>query len=262
MFDYQDKTVVITGATGGLGSELCWEFLRQGARLAMCSRSEERLQHLHEKILSFGGKSIYRAANVSNPEEVKKFIQYVLQEYKSFDVLINNAGITTNIDFLKITNEMVEEEIKVNYLGAVYLMKEIIPFFLKKNEGQIINISSILAFRPFPFLASYSASKAAMSAFTDSLRIELRGTDIDVINVYPGKLNTSFSNNPQMSRKAKYKNIVGKGMNPENAAKIIVAAASRKKRNIHTHISGQIIFWCNPLLGPIFEKILYHAKVK
>ena len=152
-------------------------------------------------------------------------------------------------------------------------MKEVLPLILKNGKGQIINISSVCSFNPFPFLSSYSASKAALSAITNSLQIEFYGENIDIINVYVAKLANglrfpppagSFHSNLQqrLIRGEKKKDIIKGGMNPRIAAKKIIIAASKRKKNIHTHIvEGRIIFYLNAFIAPILKKLLYYLKV-
>jgi len=251
MFNYSHKTVLITGASGGLGRELCFEFARRQAQLAICGRSEEKLQILSKEISGIGGKVIYRALDVSSIEKARDFVSCVLREFGSIDCLVNNAGIATSISSLEINEAIVKKEAEVNYFGPVYFMQEIIPFMLKQGRGQIINISSIAAFRPLPYLASYSASKAALSAFGDSLRSECLGRNIDIINVYLGQVDTGFGGRDK-----------GKGMNPEKAAKKIISAASKRKAIVHTHIEGRFLFLLNAFFPLLADRLLYQAKVK
>ncbi len=262
MFNYRDKIIIVTGATGGLGRQLCFEFVKRKAKLAICSQSEEKLKILSEGILKSGGQSIYKVVDVSVPEQVKEFVRYVLQEYGGIDVLVNNAGIATCVCFTAMEETLLKREMGVNYFGPVYFMKEIVPCLLKRGRGQIINISSVSAFRPLPFLSSYSASKAALSAFTDALRTEFYNEKIDIINVYPGKVNTKFCQQEEIIGRGKNKNILGKGMDPKRAARKILIAASKGKTVIHTHMEGRIIFLLNALFARIFEKLLYRVKVK
>ena len=262
MFDYRDKIVIVTGATGGLGRQLCLELARRKAKLAICSQSEEKLKALSDEVLNLSGRSIYKVVDVSVYEQVKEFVKQVLREFGGIDVLINNAGIATCVCFGALEEELLKREMGVNYFGPVYLMKEALPCLLKRGAGQIINISSVSAFRPSPYLASYSATKAALSAFTDALRTEFYDKKIDIINVYLGKVNTKFCQQEEIIGGGKNKNILGKGMDPQRAARKILIAASRGKAVIHTHIEGRIIFLLNAFFARIFEKLLYRAKVK
>jgi hypothetical protein len=209
-----------------------------------------------------GGQAIFKVTDVSVIKEINELKEFTLQRYNGIDVLVNNAGIANYGKFSTVDNDIIEKEIKTNYLGPIYLMKEMMPLFLKKEEGQIINISSILAFRPFPFLASYSATKAALSAFTDALRIEMQDKHIDIINVYLGKLSVGISQQqePIVGKKNKY--LLNKAMTPKDAAKIIILAASKRKKIIYTHFEGRIILWLNSIFPLFLGGLLYRLKVK
>lgn len=273
MFDYKDKSIIITGATGALGRELCYEFAKRGAKLAICGRSSDKLSGLANDILALGGECIYKAIDISAIEQVKDFVNYVIDRYKGVDVLLNCAAMANFGSFSALTTEAIVKETAVNYLGPVYFMKEVLPLMLTKGEGQTINISSVCSFNPFPFLASYSASKAALSAMTNSLQIELSGKNIDIINVYVAKLACGLRFPPQegslhsmlqqkLSPKGK-DNIARGGMSPKIAAKMIISSASKGKKNIHTHIvEGRIVFYFNPFITPVLKKLLYYLKVR
>lgn len=274
MFNYKNKSVIVTGATGALGRKLCLEFTRRGAKVAMCSRSQEKLVNLLEDITKTGGRGIYKVVDIQAIEQIRDFVKYTALEFNGVDVLVNNAAIANFGSFSTLTMEDIEKEIMVNYLGPVYFMKEVLPLMLMKKEGQIINISSVCSFNPFPFLSSYSASKAALSAMTDSLQIEFYGKNIDIINVYVAKLSGGLRFMPppgsfhaflqqKLMRKDKENNMIKGGMSPEIAAKKIILAASRRKKNIHTHIwEGWIIFYLKAFIAPILKKLLYYSKVK
>ncbi len=262
MFNYENKVILVTGATGGLGREICFEFARRRAKIVMCSQSIEKLTALSREIRSLGGEAIFKATDISVAKEVSELVEFAIQQYNCIDVLVNNAGIANYGKFSSVDHDIIEKEIKINYLGPIYLLKTIMPVLLKREEGQIINISSILSFRPFPFLASYSASKAALSAFTDALRIEMQDTQIDIVNIYLGKLSVGISQQQELIGGKKNKDIIKNGMNPKKATKKIISAASRRRKNIHTHLEGRFIFLLNSMLPLLLEKLLYYFKVK
>jgi len=253
---------LLTGATGGLGRELCFEFARRGARLVISSRSEEKLEQLAGEIMAFGGRAVFKTADVSVKQEVGELVNFALRSYNGIDVLVNNAGIAHTRLFSAIESEAIEKEIRINYLGPVFLMKEILPLLLKQRSGQIINISSLVAFRPFPLLVSYSATKAALSALTDALRIELQSDRLDIINVYLGKLSAGISQQRGPADENRNKQITSAGMSPETAAKKIISAAGRNKKTIHTHPEGRLILWINSIWPGLLENLLYRLKLK
>lgn len=259
---YLNKVVVITGATGSLGRELCFEFTKRGSKIAICSRSEDKLKKLSEEISQIGGRLIYKKVDVSIAKDVKQFINFVIKKYGDIDVLVNNAGIINAGNFLDLEEKMIEKEISINYLGPVYFIKEVLPMMLKKQNGQIINISSIVYFRPFPFLSTYSASKAALSALTDALRSELQDKRVKIIHVCMGKLKSGVSLKAEKTGKNKYKSISHSGMEPIVAARKIINNASLGKEIIYTHFESRPILWLNAFFPSFLDKFLYHSKIK
>ncbi|PIQ99616.1 MAG: hypothetical protein COV66_10710 [Nitrospinae bacterium CG11_big_fil_rev_8_21_14_0_20_45_15] len=260
-YDYKDKTVLITGASRGLGREMCLEFSRRGARLALCSRNEKLLGALVDEVRQSGGVVIAKALDCTKPEEAQDWLEWVLAEFGRIDVLVNNVGTATPVPFSSLETSLIEEEIRINYLAPVHLLRLALPLMKKKGRGQIINVTSLSAILPFPFLTSYSASKAALAAFGTALRTETLGEGIDVINVFPGKMDTGFHQD-QMEGGGTNKNISGSGLAPEIAAKRIINATGKRRTTVYTELSGRIIGLFHPLCAFILESMLHRAKIK
>lgn len=249
---------------------MCVEFVRRGAKVAMCGRSEEKLSALARELSSQGGQCIYRALDVSSAAQIQDFVRFAAERHGSIDVLVNNAGTANFGTFEDMTAEMIEKETRVNYVGPALLMKEVLPLLRSKGEGQVLNISSVCGYTPYPLLSSYSATKAALSALTQALQIELVGSRIGVINAYVGKLAGGLRFAPRPGslhsiwerKSGEPGKAAASGMDPAVAARKIVAKAARGCKNIHTHPVGRIIYWFHPLALPVLRRLLYYAKLK
>ncbi|MEX0997049.1 MAG: SDR family NAD(P)-dependent oxidoreductase [Flavobacteriaceae bacterium] len=187
------KTVLITGATSGIGLETARVFAKNNFNIILCGRRVERLKTLkgefdkHTKVhtLSF---------DVRNKEDVFKSIASLPEAFSSIDVLINNAGNAHGLDTFQDGNtDDWDAMMDINVKGLLYVTKAILPQMLEKNLGHIINIGSTAAKEVYPKGGVYCASKAAVDSINQGLRIDLNGTRIKVGAIHPGLVKTEFS---------------------------------------------------------------------
>jgi short-subunit dehydrogenase len=190
--DFAGKTVIITGASAGIGQELAVSLAKQGARLVLAARSVAALQDTAKRCEAAGGKAIAVATDVADPAACEHLINEALAAFGSIDCLVNNAGISMVVPFEQITDlTMFERLMRVNYLGAVYCTRYALPH-LKASKGLLVAVSSLTGKTGVPNRTGYSASKHAMQGFFDSLRLELIGSGVDVLVVSPGFVATDI----------------------------------------------------------------------
>jgi short-subunit dehydrogenase len=183
---FKDKTVVITGASSGIGRELANQLAEQGAWLSLAARNGERLATVAKECQARGGKAVAILTDVSEQAQCAQLIQRTVDNYQRIDMLVNNAGITMWADFEEVLDlSFYEQMMRVNYLGSVYCTYYALPF-LKKTHGRIVGISSLGGKNGLPKRSGYVASKHAMTGFFDSLRIEIAEYEISVTMIYPG----------------------------------------------------------------------------
>ncbi len=186
-------TVVITGATSGIGRETALEFMRSGARVVVAGRREERLRELVDEIESKGGEALAVRTDVANQAQVEKLIEKAIKHFGGVDTLVNNAGVGIAAKFAEQSIEDFKRVMDINFWGAVYACKAVIPQMKKqKGGGVIINVSSILGKRGAPFETAYCSSKFALAGFSESLRAELMSDGIDVSAIFPGAVETEI----------------------------------------------------------------------
>lgn len=185
------KTILITGATSGIGKATAELFAERGERLILCGRRQERLEQLKAK---FKGEIHLLNFDVRNRKAVFDAIDSLPKAWKQIDILINNAGNAHGLDTVDSADlDDWDAMIDGNVKGLMYVTKAILPQMVERKEGQIINLGSIAGIEVYPKGNVYCASKFAVDAFTQGLRIDLNSHNIRVCAVHPGLVETEFS---------------------------------------------------------------------
>jgi short-subunit dehydrogenase len=191
----QDKVVVITGASSGIGASLAEVVAKRGGKVVLVARREKELREVAARC---GSNSAVVVADVTKRTEVERARDRAVQAFGHIDVWVNNAGRGMSRNVSELTDEDVDEMVLVNVKSALYGMQAALEHFRARQAGHIINVSSLLGRVPFaPIRSAYSASKHALNALTASLRMELRETypNIHVSTVSPGIVATEFGVN-------------------------------------------------------------------
>lgn len=185
------KTILITGATSGIGKATAELFAEREERLILCGRRQERLEQLKAK---FKGEIHLLNFDVRNRKAVFDAIDSLPKAWKQIDILINNAGNAHGLDTVDSADlDDWDAMIDGNVKGLMYVTKAILPQMVERKEGQIINLGSIAGIEVYPKGNVYCASKFAVDAFTQGLRIDLNPHNIRVCAVHPGLVETEFS---------------------------------------------------------------------
>lgn len=182
------NTILITGGASGIGYEFAKQ-LRDTNRVIIVGRNKEKLQKVKKEL-----KNIHIfECDISNPKDIKALYEIVSYEFPNLNILINNAGLANRIDLHEETSyEKLTEEMNVNFNGSVYMTSQFLPLLKKQKSASIINVTSALAYVPFANSPIYSASKAALHSFTQSLRIQLKNTNIKVFEIAPSVTKTQM----------------------------------------------------------------------
>ena len=183
----------ITGASSGLGRGLAIRLAREGYSIGLAARREALLSEVASQIESTGGTAGVFPCDVSNGEAVVETIRRCEEDLGPVDLLVLNAGMSLNTRIDAFVAAEVEKVLRVNLLGAVYATEAVLPGMLERGRGQIVAVSSIAGFAGLPMSAAYSASKAGMTNFFESLRIDLRGSGVDVTVITPGFVRTPMT---------------------------------------------------------------------
>jgi len=182
---YAGKSIVLTGASSGIGRALALALAGQRPRLALAARDSESLADVADECRSLGAEAVVVPTDVSDPQAAAFLIETAVSSFGGIDVLVNNAGISMMARFDEVTDLSVFESLmRVNYLGCVYLTHHALPH-LKTRRGQIVVMASLAGLTGVPTRTGYAASKHAVIGFYDSLRIELAGSGVDVTVIAP-----------------------------------------------------------------------------
>ncbi|MCA0974661.1 SDR family oxidoreductase [Halomonas denitrificans] len=188
----QDKVVIITGASSGLGEATAKRLAKGGARLVLGARRDDRLKRLCEEIKAEGGQAVYRVTDVTDREQVEALAQLARDEFGRIDVLVNNAGLMPLSPLDKLKVDEWDQMVDVNIKGVLYGIAAVLPTMREQHEGHVINLSSVAGHVVFPAAAVYCATKFAVKALTEGLRQE-SGGEIRATNISPGAIDTELT---------------------------------------------------------------------
>jgi short-subunit dehydrogenase len=214
---------MITGASSGIGKGLALDLTRRGAIVGLVARRAETLAELVTQIESGQGKAIALVADVNDSGALRTQSDRLRSQFGPIDVLIANAGIGTISPALDLKAQDIADVFNVNVLGAVNSVAAVLPEMIAADRGQLVAISSLSAYRGLPKSAAYCASKAALSSFFESLRIDLRESNIDVTIIHPGFIKTPLT----AGRQAKMPYL----MELDDAVKKIVRAIEKRRKS-------------------------------
>ena len=220
---WKNKIVFLTGASSGIGEGLAIELAKRGAILGLLARRAEMLKELAERCEAIGGKARYFAVDVIDAQAVADAAKSLRDEFGKIDILIANAGIGgNNKETRELQPEAVKKVIDINLIGAVNSVSAVLPDMLAKGNGQLVAVSSLAGFRGVPKSAAYSASKAGMTAFFESVRLDVQHKGVAVTIIHPGFIKTPLTS----GRAAKMPFL----MELEAAIPLFIKAIERKKK--------------------------------
>lgn len=187
-----DKVVLITGASAGIGEGVAIQAAEQGAKLVLSSRREGVLQNVKDLILKQGTEAVIVPADMAKTEEVKALAQTALDHFGRVDILVNNAGYGQMGPVEEVDEASVRHQFEVNLFGLLTLTRALLPQMRDRGQGRIINVSSVAGQVSMPFSGIYNASKHALEAISDALRVEVAPFGVKVIVIEPGPVSTDF----------------------------------------------------------------------
>ena len=187
-----EKVVIVTGASSGLGRALAFAFARRAAKVVLVARREDQLEAVRREIEPYTSDVLVIPADVSQEDDLRQVVERTLARFGRIDVLVNNAGISTGGPFQGQDPARVEAMVRVNLWAAIRLTQLVLPSMLANNHGYILNIASGLGRAAIPMFAPYVATKYGLAGFTDTLRRELHRTGVHLTLVLPGWMHTEM----------------------------------------------------------------------
>ena len=256
---FQDKVVIVTGASSGIGLETALAFARQGARVVLAARHEAKLRDVADAHPDLRDRFLVVPADVTKDEDVTRLMATTISELGRVDILVNNAGIGMRATVAEMRVDDVRSVMEVNLHGPVRCIQAVLPHMQRQGAGQIVNVGSVLSMVVTPRNSAYCASKFALLALTDALRIELHGTGIEVISVLP-----AYTNTPFFERMYHYGGPIRmspfKGQHPATVARAILRGCARHKRQVVLTVSSRIAIWMRRLTPRLLDFAVRHTS--
>jgi 3-oxoacyl-[acyl-carrier protein] reductase len=190
----KDKVALITGGARGIGKAVALAYAREGARLAICARTESEINETVQEIQKLKADAQGWPCDVSIEESVKDFVGAIIKEFGRIDVLVNNAGVMTRpVPITELEVKKWDYTIAVNLRGPFLITKSVLPVMIKQKSGSIINVSSMVGRRAYANFIAYATSKWGLEGFTQTLAAEARSSNIRVNSVEPGYVATKLT---------------------------------------------------------------------
>ncbi|HEY4287313.1 MAG TPA: SDR family oxidoreductase [Puia sp.] len=254
---FQDKVVVITGGSDGIGKALIESLIPLGAKVATCGRSHDKIYNLQ---MEYSHVLLHAVAcDISNELECRRFIESTIETFGGIDILINNAGISMRALFLDADTEVTRKVMDINFLGAVYCTKYALPSILK-NSGTVVGVSSTAGYRGLPGRSAYSASKFALQGWLESLRTELLHSGVHVMWVCPGftasNIRMAALDNHGDTRGESVLN-EGSLMSAGDCSRHILRAIERRRRTVVLTFLGKVTVLINKVAPSLADRLTY-----
>lgn len=247
---FENKVVIVTGASSGIGEAVAREFAANGSKVVLAARSEEKLAAIVSDLRSKNREAAYVVTDVSREDDCRALINKTIDNYGTLDILINNAGISMRALFADVELKVLKTLMEINFWGTVYCTKYALPY-LVANKGSLVGVSSVAGFHGLPARTGYSASKFAMHGFLETIRIENLRNGLHVMIIAPGFTATNIRKHAltadgteQGASPRNEKEL----MSPEYVARWVLKGIRKKKRN-------KILTWEGRLTA-LFQRII------
>ncbi|PDW03621.1 SDR family NAD(P)-dependent oxidoreductase [Candidatus Viridilinea mediisalina] len=253
--DPKNRVTIITGASAGIGAATARLFAEAEARLVLAARQREPLEALAAELPG----ALVVPTDVADPEACRQLVARAKQSFGRVDLLINNAGVGLAGPAAELRTEDVQQALAVDLFGPLWLMQAVVPLMRAQGLGQIINVSSVLAAQPLPYLGAYAGAKAALERVSEALRMELRGTGVEVSVVRPGTTRTNFSAHRLGIGRERRSRFAPAGVTPETVARTILYVARHEPRCAYVTRGDRLGVFLATLFPGLLERLLARA---
>jgi short-subunit dehydrogenase len=254
------RTIVVTGASRGIGKAAAEALARAGGRVALIARSPE-IEQVAAAIQ--GGQARGYVADLGNAAEVGEVAQQIMRDFGAPDVVVNNAGAGRWLYVEETPPEEVEAMMAAPYFAAFYVTRAFLPAMLARGSGTIVNINSPVAWLPWPGATGYSAARWALRGFNEALRMDLRGAGVTVLEMVPGKVtSTYFTSNPHSEERLPTITRLVPSLTPEQVADKLVRALERDRRRVVTPFMLRVVLAMRALAPPIVDWMMWRTGAR
>jgi len=256
--NFTGKVAIITGSSMGIGKAIAFLLAKQGIKIVLNGRDEEKLLNVKAEMLRKAYDAIAVKADVSLPEDCEKIVKETINTFGQIDILINNAGVSMRGNFETLDNSVFKKVYDTNIMGAIFPTKYALPY-IKKSKGSIVFISSVAGIRGLPGISAYCSAKMAISALAESLKLELHGSGVHVGIVHVGftqneadkkTIDASGKMIPIAERSNK------KAQTTEEVAKVIFRNIRRRRFKTVVSFLGKMNLITNKIIPRLADRIL------
>ncbi len=255
---FEQKVVVLTGASSGLGAALARRLLATGARVVLAARREERMRALLQES-GAPDRGLVVPTDVTRHGDLERLVERTTSHFGALDVLVNNAGLGLTAPLSDFSPEEIEALVRLNLLGPMWLTRLALPALRGSGEGMVVNVSSMSAVAALPLQAAYVGAKGGLASFGHALRRELGGTGVRVLTAYPAALDTELLDGVRERAAAL-------GVNtpvhpPDRAAEQLYRAMCRERRTVILGgLQDRLIAWVSHLAPRLLDGPLHRMR--
>ena len=261
---FNNKVVIVTGASSGIGEAVAREFAANGSKVVLAARSEDKLAEIVGEIKAKGHDASYVRTDVTREEDCRNLVEKTVEKHGTVNILINNAGLSMRASFSEVNLKVLHTLMNVNFWGTVYCTKYALPY-LVANKGSLVGVSSVAGFHGLPGRTGYSASKFAIHGFLETIRIENMKKGLHVMIIAPGFTATEIrqhaltaDGNEQATSPRDEKKL----MSPEYVAKWVLKGIRKKKRNKILTWEGRFTALFQRIIPDVVDWVYYTEMSK
>jgi short-subunit dehydrogenase len=260
---FAGKSVLVTGASMGLGRALAVEFARSGADVVVAARSRDRLGAVAGEIGGLGRRAVVAVTDLAERHEIARAVETAVAAFGRLDVLVNNAGYGVSAFLEEVPPVELEKLFRVNVFALVDAVQLALPA-LTSSRGIVVNVGSVVGRRSVPPIGAYCMTKAAVASFSESLRAEVARLGVHVLHAEPGMTATHFSDNRRVFGAYQHPRTYRSGfvMPAEVAARKIVRATARRRDRIVLGLPGRMMILANMVAPWLVNRVLERYVVR